>query len=138
MVAVDRQMFGQLVDKSHVTGLKLHGSVFLYAFHHCRYVYRSKLHLVRSVVHSVERGDVLKQRCEPLCLCIAALQELLAGRFVDAWVVEYGLEVALYARHGGLQLVCNVLCELAFQYVLLVTCALQTFVYLHYLLGNLA
>ena len=80
----------------------------------------------------------MQQRCEPLALGVAALHELLFHLGVHVRIAEYGLQIALYARHGRLQLVRYVLRELAFQYVLFLARALQTLVYLYYPFGNLA
>ena len=53
-------------------------------------------------------------------------------------IFKYRFEIALYACHGSLQFVCDVLCELPFQYVLFAACVLQSFVDLDDALGDFA
>ena len=38
---------------------------------------------LRGIVETVQCRDVLQQRCEALCLCVAALKKLLLGGSID-------------------------------------------------------
>ena len=91
-----------------------------------------------SVVHAVERGYVLQERRQTLALGIAALEELLAHRVVDVRILQNGLEVSLNACHRRLQLMRDVLRELALENVLFATCGLQALVNLDDTLRYLA
>lgn len=128
----------QAVAELHLLLLQLQCRLLLYVRHNVRDVHVLLAHHLRCVVHAVERRDVLQQRGEALALRVAALQKLLACGIVDVRVLEDGLQIALYACHGCLQLVRDVLRELSFQYVLLAACSLQSLVHLDDAFGYLA
>ena len=71
-------------------------------------------------------------------MCIATVNELLFRGFGSIGIVDNGLQVALYACHGGLQLVGHILCQLPLQHVLLFLCRLQALIELDNAFSNLA
>lgn len=91
-----------------------------------------------SVVHAVERGYVLQERCQTLTLGIAALEKLLTHRVVDVRILQNGLEVSLNACYRRLQLMRDVLRELALENVLFAARGLQALVNLDDALRYLA
>ena len=68
---------------------------------------------------------------------MATLKELPSRRFVKIFIVLQRFYITLNARHRGLQLVCDVLCQLSFQAVLLSPRNLQILVNTNDALGNL-
>ena len=118
--------------------LQLQGSLLLDVLHQLRYVDVLGARHFGRVVHAVERRDVVQERREALTLGVATAQELLAHLIVDVGIFEYCLQIALDARHGGLEFVGYVLCQLAFEYVLFAPCRLQALVNLDDALGNFA
>ena len=80
----------------------------------------------------------MQERREALALGIAATKELLAHLVVDVGIFEYCLQIALDARHGGLEFVGYVLRQLALEHVLFAPCRLQALVNLDDALGYFA
>ena len=92
--------------------LQLQGCLLLDVLHHLRYVDVLGARHLGRVVHAIERRDVVQERCEALALGVAAAQKLLAHLVVNVGIVEYCLQIALYARHGSLEFVGYVLRQL--------------------------
>ena len=69
---------------------------------------------------------------------VASLKEHVACHVTGVGIVKNGFQIALNACHRRLELVCNVLRQLAFKHVLLASCGLQSLVNLDYALGNFA
>lgn len=138
LIAPYHDVVGQKIVECHVLLLQLQGSLLLYVLHHLRYVYIIGARHLGRVVHAVERRYVVQERREALALGVASAQELLAHLVVDVGIVEYCLQIALYARHGGLEFVGYVLRQLAFEYILFAPCRLQALVYLDDAFGYFA
>ncbi len=106
--------------------------------HHLGNIHSLKLLHLGSVVHAVERRDVLQERGEAPALGITPLEKHLLGRLVDMGIVDDGLEIALNAGHRGLELMGYVLRELSLEHILFAPGGLQPLIDLDDLLGNLA
>ena len=52
---------------------------------------------------------------EAVALRITSFKESMHCLGRNLWTVQYGFQIALYAAHRSLQLMCDVLCELSFQ-----------------------
>ena len=136
--APHRQLGGQRDEEPHLPLLKLQCRLLLYLPDHLRDVHRLLAVQVLHLVHDVERRDVGQQRGEPLALRVAAVEKHLARLLVDRGMVDERLQVALDARHGRLQLVGDVVGELAFEFVLLPARALVALIDLDDALGDVA
>ena len=118
-VALHDDVWRQTVSDGHVALAHVEGSLLYDVGKHDRHVDALHRQQVGGIVHLVERRDVLQERRQPLGLRVGPDDELPAGVFIELRVVENGLGVAEDAGHGRLQLVGNVLGELASHAVLL-------------------
>ena len=138
LIASDHDVVGQTIVKYHAFLLQLQGCLLLDVLHHLRYVDILGARHLGRVVHAVERRDVVQKRREALALGVAAAQKLLAHLIVDVRIFEYCLQIALYARHGRLEFVGYVLCQLALEYVLFASSRLQALIDFDNALGYFA
>ena len=118
-VAMDNHLIGHVARHGHALlfkgelALQLHGAYYL------RHVGLVEDHHLGAIVETVERGHVVEQRRQALALGMASLQEVVARGGSHVGMFENGLQIALYARHWGLQLVGHVLRELPLEHALL-------------------
>ena len=108
-ISLHANVLGQAVSERHLTGGERMFRLKHDVGHHCRNVDSLLLQHGGGVVHLVERGNVLQEGRESLCLGICALDELVFRGVVDIGRVENRLGVAQDAGHGRFQFVGDVL-----------------------------
>lgn len=138
LVAIDNHLLGYVARHAHAFLFKRELALKLHRAYDSRHVDLGEDHHLRTIVETVERRHVVEQRRETLALHVASLQEVVASLGIHAGMAEYGLQVALYARHGCLQLVRHVLGEFPLEHALLLLRLFQAKVKLHYAFGGVA
>ena len=120
-VAADPQLVGQTIIESHFPLRQLERGLPLYALHQVGNIHRFEVMQLRCVVQLVQCRDVLQKRCQSLALRKATLKKQHPSLFVHIGMIENRLQIALNACHRRLQLMRDILRELPFQRILLLT-----------------